>query len=98
MFRTERPRKTLVQQGLNHLSLQHGDFHTNRGRLPVVPLRSELFGARPYETDTSFDFELEVSFFVDDVAEVLALGRLSVPLASCFGHVQWDCGYPIPCS
>ena len=37
-FRAESPRNTSLQQGLNHLGLQHADFQTNRGRLPTVQL------------------------------------------------------------
>ena len=69
-FRTESPRNTPVQQGLNYLGLQHAGFQTNRGRLPIVQLRSEPFEACRHETDPSFDFEPEVSGFVDDAAEV----------------------------
>ena len=31
VFRSEGPRHTLVQQGLNHLGLQHSDFQAKRG-------------------------------------------------------------------
>ena len=70
VFCAESRRNTSVQQGLNHLGLQHADFQTKRGRLPNVQLRSEPFEACPHETNSSFDFELEVSAFVDDAAEV----------------------------
>ena len=69
MFRTESPRNASVQQGLDHLGLQHADFQTKRGRLPIVQLWSKPFETCPHETDPSFDFEPEVSVFVDDAAE-----------------------------
>ena len=70
VFRTEGPRNTSVQQGLNYLGLQHTDFQANRGRLPIVQLQSEPFEAYPHATDPSFDFQPEASVFVDDAAEV----------------------------
>ena len=64
VFRTENPRDTPVQRGLHHLGLQHAEFQTNRGRLPIMQLRSEPFEAGPHETHPSFDFEPEVSVFM----------------------------------
>ena len=90
VFRVESTPNTSVLQGLNHLGPQHADFQTKRGCLPIVQLRSEPFEACPHETDPSFDFEPKVSVFVDDAAEVLELGHLSIPLASCFDYERWD--------
>ena len=59
VVRTESPRNESVQQDLDHLGLQHADFQTNRGRLPIVQFRSKLFEACPHETGPSFDFEPE---------------------------------------
>ena len=70
VLRTETPRHISVRQGLNHLGLQHADFQTKRGRLHIVQLRAEPFGACLQETDASFGFEREVSVFVDIAAEV----------------------------
>ena len=70
MFRSEGPRHSPVQQGLNHLGLQHIDFQTKRGGRAIIQLRAELFDACPHETDSSFDFEREVSVFVDNTGSV----------------------------
>ena len=97
-FRTDRPRNTSVRQGLDHLGLQHADFQTNRGCLPIVQLRSETFEACPHETGPLLDFEPETGVFVNDTAEVQELGRMSIPLASCSDHGRWNSGCLIPCS
>ena len=54
--RAEGPRHTPVQQGLNHLGLQHTDFQTTRGGRQITQLRAEPSEACPHETDTSSDF------------------------------------------
>ena len=65
VFRSEGPRHTPVQQGLNHLGLQHWDFQANGGGRPIIQLRTERSEACPHETGLSVDFEREVSVFVD---------------------------------
>ena len=64
VFRSQGPRHTPVQQGLNHLGLQHSAFQTNRGDRPIMKLRAEPFEACLHETDPLVDFEREVSVFV----------------------------------
>ena len=66
VLRAEGPRHTPVQQSFNYLGLQHTDFQTKWSGRPVIQLRSEPFEACPHGTDPSFDFEPEVSVFVDD--------------------------------
>jgi len=56
VFRSEGPCHIPVQQGLNHLGLQHSDFQAKGG---------EQFEAFPHKTDPSVDFEREVSVFAD---------------------------------
>ena len=70
VLRAEGPRHTAVHQSLNYLSLQHTGFQTKWSGRPVIQLRSEPFEACPHETDPSFDFEREISAFVDDAAQV----------------------------
>ena len=70
VFRTESPRNISVQQSLNHVGLHHAIFHTSRGRLSIIQLRSEPFEACPHETSAPFDFEREISVFVEYAAEV----------------------------
>ena len=40
VFRFEGPRHTPLQQGLNHLGLQHSDFQTERGGRLSIQLRT----------------------------------------------------------
>ena len=68
VLRAEGPRHTPVQQSHNYLGLQHTGFQTKWGCRPIIQLRAEPFEAFPHETDPSFDFEREVSDFVDDAA------------------------------
>ena len=63
VFRSEGPRHTPVEQGLNHLGLQHSDFQAEGGGRPIIQLRAEPFEACSHETDPSVDFEREVSVF-----------------------------------
>ena len=98
VFRAEGPRPTPARQCLNHLGLQHADFQANRGRLRVVQLLSEPPEACPHETDPSFDFEGEVSAFVDNAALTQELSRLSIPLTSCFDDERWSQGCLLLCS
>ena len=67
VFRSEGPRHTPVQQGLNYLGLQRSDFQAKRGGCPIVHLWAEPCEACPHETDPSVDFEREASVFVDNV-------------------------------
>ena len=70
VFRSEGPRHISVQQGLNHLGLQHADFQRKGGGRPIILLRSELIERCPHETGTSVSLEREVGAFVDDAAQV----------------------------
>ena len=83
---------------LNYLGLQHTDFQTKWSGRPIIQLRAEPFEACPHETDPSFDFELEMSAFVGDAAQVIELVRLSIPLASCFDDERWSQGRLARCS
>ena len=64
VFHSEGPRRTPVQQGLNHLDLQHSDFQARRGSRPILRLRAEC----QHETDPSVDFEPEISVCVGNSA------------------------------
>lgn len=47
----------------------HEDIQTKWGRLHIVHIRAEPFETCPHETDPYFDFEPEVSAFVNIAAE-----------------------------
>ena len=66
VFRSEDPRHTPVQQGLNHLGLQHSDFQAKGDGHPIIELGAEAFEACPHEMDPSIYFEREVSVFVNN--------------------------------
>ena len=70
VMHAEGPRHTPVQQSLNYLGLQRTDFQTKWSGRPIIPLRAEPFEACPHEKDPSFDFEREISAFVDDATQV----------------------------
>ena len=69
-FRSEGPRHTSVQQGLNHLVRQRSDFQAKGGGRPIAQLRAEPFVACPYETDLPVDSEREVRVFVGNATQV----------------------------
>ena len=69
-LRAEGPRHTAVQQSHNFLGHQHTDFHTKWSGRPIIQLRVEPCEACPHKKDPSFDFEREISAFVDDDAKV----------------------------
>ena len=71
VFHSKGPRHTHpYSRVLNHLGLQHSDFQAKRGGRPIIQPRAGPFEACPHETDPSVDFELEVSVFVDNAAQV----------------------------
>ena len=55
VFRSEGPRHTPVEQGLNHLSLQQSDLKAKGGNRPIVQLRPLPFEAFPHGTDPLVD-------------------------------------------
>ena len=66
VLRPESPRHTPVQQGLDHLGLQHADVQTRRGGRPNKEPRAKPFEAFPPDADPSVDFEREVNVSVHD--------------------------------
>ena len=70
VFRADAPRHAPVQQGFNHLALQHADSYTERGGRHMIQLRAETSEAYPHDTDPSFDFEREISTFVDNATQI----------------------------
>ena len=66
----------------------------------VVQLRAEPSEACPQETDPSIDFEREVSYFVDNAAQMLRTlwTVYCIPLASCFDDERWTQVCLVRCS
>ena len=65
VFRSEGPRHTPVQQGLNRLGFQHSDIRAKAGGRPIIQLQDGPFKACSHdEADPSVDFEREVSVSV----------------------------------
>ena len=50
VFRSECPRHTPVQQGLNHLGLQHSNILAKGGGRPIIQLLAEAFEACSHKT------------------------------------------------
>ena len=70
VFCSEGSGRIPIQQGLNHLGLQHSNFRTKRGGQSLIQIRAEPFEACPHETDPSVRFEREDSVFVGNAAQV----------------------------
>ena len=68
VFRSEGPRHTSVEQGLNHLSLQQSYLKAKGSGRPIIQLRAEPFEACSHEADPWVYFEPEVSGFVENAA------------------------------
>lgn len=74
---SEKPRSSTC--GLSH-------FHTERVVLIACNSGLGRFQASLHKTDPSFEFDPEVTVFVDAFADLRAPGRRSIPLARCFDH------------
>ena len=61
-------RDTPVQQGLNHICLQHSGFLAKGGGNPIIQIRAEPFDACLHETGPLVDFKRKVSVFVVSAA------------------------------
>ena len=70
VFGVEGPRHAPLQQCLSHLGLQHADCQAKPYGRHIIQLRAKAFEACPHETDPPFDFEREVSTFVDTAAQI----------------------------
>ena len=68
VLRAEGPRHTPVVSITSAFSVR--TFRLKWSRPPIIQLRAEPLEACPHETDPSFDFEREMSAFVDDAAKV----------------------------
>ena len=66
MVRRSEPSEALRAEGLRQTPVQQTKWSCR----PIIQLRAEPFEACPHETDPSFDFEREISAFVDDAAKV----------------------------
>ena len=57
----------------------HADFQDKQDGHHIMQVRTEPFESCPQEADPSFDFEREVSDFVDTAAKIQELGHLCAP-------------------